>query len=347
VSAYAAPAAGVVVTASGAPLAGHYDTVLAHEHLAIDLRCWLDTEYEPTRQLRDLKVVPENVPTIRAHPFACADNVALDGSAAAAGLGELAGCGRTLVVEVTPVNVGRDLELCARLDRELGHTDIVYGCGRYVAVSRPQDEALTVEDYREELLAELLAPHGPRPAVIGEIGTSDPLAECERRALVAAAQVQRQTGRPLYIHLDPWGGNQHAVLDVALAAGADPRRIVLCHLDVAAIEGTGLHRELIERGATIAFDIWGDEDRYGPVRMPTDRERIAAVCELIAAGYGDRIVHSQDVCTKTQLHAHGGPGYAHLSRRVRPALAAAGLDERELHRQLAGNALALIRPPAA
>lgn len=98
----------------------------------------------------------------------------------------------------------------------------------------------------------------------------------------------------------------------------------------------------MDRGATIAFDIWGDELPYGHLRMPTDEERTAATAELVGDGYGDRLVHSQDVCTKTQLRRFGGAGYDHLPRIVAPLLRAAGLDSREVQRQLAGNALALI-----
>jgi phosphotriesterase-related protein len=76
--------------------------------------------------------------------------------------------------------------------------------------------------------------------------------------------------------------------------------------------------------------------------MPTDDERIAALLELIAAGYGGQLVHSHDVCLKSQLTRLGGPGYAHIPRVVRARLLAAGLSDAELARQLSGNARALL-----
>ena len=107
------------------------------------------------------------------------------------------------------------------------------------------------------------------------------------------------------------------------------------------------HRELMDRGATIAFDLWGDDFDYGDVAMPTDAQRVEATAQLIEQGYGDRIVHSPDVCTKTQLLRYGGAGYAHIPRHVGRMLEAAGLSSDECHRQLAGNALALINPEGA
>jgi phosphotriesterase-related protein len=321
-------------------VADAYDTVLAHEHLFIDIRCWLDESHAPTRHLRDRAVDAATVGQVRGNPFACLDNLVLDDAGLMAGeLRRLADLGRTLVIDVTPQNVGRDLDGIARAARAAG-VDVVFGCGRYIAESRPGDEALTAEDYRDEILAEFA--RRPAPGVIGEIGTGDPILEVERRSLTGAAMAQAQLGVPLYVHLHPWGRLGHEALDLVEAAGGAVDRVVLCHLDPPILGGLDYHRGLMDRGATIAFDIWGDELAYGHVRMPTDAERLDAVVTLVAGGYGDRLVHSQDVCTKTQLHAFGGAGFDHLPRVIAPRMRAAGLDAQEVHRQLAGNALALL-----
>jgi phosphotriesterase-related protein len=333
-----------VLTVTGEPPAARYDTVLAHEHLGIDITCWLDESHEPSRHLRDARVAPETVAAVRTNPFSCLDNLVLDDpEVIAAELERLHDLGRTLVVDVTPANVGRDLHGLAALSRATG-VDVVAGCGRYIAESRPDDEpGLGAEAYRDEILAELAAPP-PRPGVIGEIGTGDPILPVEAASLRGAAMAQGATELALYVHLHPWARRGHEALDIVEAAGGDLRRVVLCHLDPQIPGGLDYHRSLMDRGATIAFDIWGDEDPYGHVRMPTDAERIEATVALVADGYGDRLVHSHDVCTKTQLRRFGGAGFDHIPRDVAPRLRAAGLSEAEVHRQLAGNALALIAP---
>jgi phosphotriesterase-related protein len=328
-------------TVTGAPLRQDYAAVLAHEHLLVDIRCWLDGAHAPTRDLRDWPVGPDTLSRIRTNPFACADNLVLDDPALAAEeLAPLAGAG-ALLVDVTPESVGRDPAALARISEDAG-VDVVMGCGPYVWESRPGDDPeRPAEAYRDDILAQLDGPP-PRPAVIGEIGTGDPIRPGERAALTGAAMAQAASGLPLYVHLHPWGHRGAEALDVVEAAGGDLERTVLCHLDVAISRGLAEHRALVARGCVAAFDIWGDEYAYGAVRMPTDGERAEATAALVADGYGDRLVHSQDVCTKTQLRRFGGAGYAHLVREVPGLLAGAGLDQEEIRRQLAGNALRLL-----
>jgi len=328
------------LTITGDALARHYDTVLAHEHLAIDIRCWLDESHAPSAHLRDQLVTEENADAVRVNPFACADNLVLDDhQLIAEELSALAGAGQTLIVDVTPQTVGRDIEKIAALSRA-SEIDIVFGCGPYIAESRPDDER-TAEQHRDAILAQFTGP-APRPAVIGEIGTGDPILPSEEAALSGAAMAQRQLGNALYVHLHPFARRGHEALDIVEAAGGNLARTILCHLDPQIEAGLDYHRELMDRGATIAFDLWGDDFDYGDVSMPTDAQRVEATAQLIEQGYGDRIVHSHDVCTKTQLLRYGGAGYAHIPRNLRRMLEAAGLSSDECQRQLAGNALALI-----
>jgi phosphotriesterase-related protein len=338
------------LTADGRPLVTDYELALAHEHVFIDIRCWLDETHEPTRHLRERCVDEETVDRVRGNPFACLDNLVLDDiDLMREELGRLPELDRTLVVDVTPANVGRDPERLAQLAAELG-LDIVYGCGRYIAESRPGDASdEPAESYRDEILAEFSDP-ARRPSVIGEIGTGDPVEPVERASLRGAAMAQAELGVPLYVHLHPWARRGHEALDIVESAGGDLERTVLCHLDPQIPGGLAYHAELCERGATIGFDIWGDELDYGAVAMPTDEERLSATLELIGLGHGDRLVHAHDVCTKTQLRRWGGAGFDHLPRIVAPHMRAAGLDDEEVHRQLAGNVMALLgggRPVAA
>ena len=330
-------------TVLGRPLLDAYDTVLAHEHLLIDIRCWHDDTHAPTRDLRDVHVTQETVARIRENPFASLDNLVLDDEPTAIDeLAHLQALGSTLVIDVTPDSVGRDPARLAVIARASG-LDIVMGCGPYIAESRPRDDPRwPPEHYRDALLTELRS-DAPRPAVIGEIGTSDPILPIERAALTGAAQAQAVLpGVALYVHLHPFARHGHDALDIVERAGGNLAKTVLCHLDPQIPAGLGYHRSLLERGATIAFDLWGDEDVYGADRMPTDGERIAALLELIAGGFGGQLVHSHDVCLKSQLTRFGGPGYAHIPRVVRPRLLAAGLSHAEVARQLSGNARALL-----
>ncbi len=330
----------VVRTVQGRPLAARYETVLAHEHLRIDIRCWFDERNPHASQLANLRVTPESAVEVQQHPFACLDNLVLDDpQLIIEELGELGALGRTLIIDVTPENVGRDVAHLAAVGEATG-LDIVYGCGLYIDESRPGEDVAPPDRYRDAILSQFET--DDRPAVIGEIGTGDPITSAEWASLTGAAQAQSVLDVPLYVHLHPWAQHGAEVLDLIERHGADLERTVLCHLDVQIPSGLDYHRRLLRRGCLIAFDIWGDEFPYGDAGMPTDEARLDATAQLVEDGFGTQLVHSQDVCTKTQLKRFGGPGFAHIPRMVRPRMVDAGLAPAEIERQLAGNALRLL-----
>ncbi len=328
-------------TVDGRELAPDYDVVLAHEHLFIDLTCWLDTSDASHETLRDAQVGPETISSIRKNPFACRDNLLLDDETQILAELERLGGHRALIVDVTPDFIGRRPARLARVSRAAG-VDIVTGCGSYIEAAWPAElHGWTIDDFAGHILRRFC---DPRPAaVIGEIGTSAPITPAERRSLTGAARAQRRLGGvPMYVHLDPWRPQGHAALDIVEAAGGDLSTTVLCHLDVSVSSGLDLVRSVLARGCVIAFDVWGDEDEYGGAGMPTDLERATATAALIADGYGNRLVHSQDICTKSQLAAFGGPGFAHIPDHLPGLLSAAGVPPDDVRAQLAGNALALL-----
>lgn len=329
-------------TVTGAAISDRYDVVLAHEHLHIDIRCWLDETHAPSRQLRDAQVDGFTLEAVRRNPFACLDNLVLGPASLVIGELRQAGShGRTLIVDVTPENVGRDPGLLADMSRA-AQIDVVMGCGLYIDESwAPSDRQRRPEEHRDHILAQFDGPP-PHPAVLGEIGTGSPPTPDELSSLRGAAQANVTLAVPLYVHLHPWARHGHQALDVIEAEGADPAKVILCHLDPQIDADLAYHRSLLERGANIAFDIWGDELQYGHVHMPSDIDRMKATLRLIDAGHERQLVHSQDVCTKTQLRRFGGAGYDHLHRVVKPMLLEAGLSPTQVSQQLAGNALALL-----
>jgi len=302
---------------------------LLHEHLLIDLWPWFDRG-DPAA---DEPVTLSSIARVRANPFAFHDNLVLDDlDLAATELAPFAQAGGRTIVDLTLPEIGRRPGALADLAQRTG-LNIVMGCGRYIAGARPEDLLGAPSDrLRDELLRDLTDEAdgtGIRAGIIGEIGTSDPLHPDEARMLWAAGEAQAQTGVGLAVHLDPWGRNGHAVLDHVLGAGADPGRLMLAHLDPSVVDPS-YARSLAERGVTVAIDIWGDEDAYGGKGMPTDEVRIAAVLAAFEQGWADRLALSQDVCLKSQLRAHGGPGYAHLLTAIAPRLRAAGLGDADL-----------------
>ena len=93
------------------------------------------------------------------------------------------------------------------------------------------------------------------------------------------------------------------------------------------------------RGAFVEYDFfgWGEIAATAAHVVPSDRERVAGVAELVRAGYGDHVLLSQDVVTRTQLAEYGGSGYARLARDLPPLFAAYGIHGDELRRLMTDN----------
>lgn len=363
-----APGRGPVVeTVLGPVPAADLGRTLIHEHLVIDLWPWFDApdpDDPATIAFAGRPVGPATIGAVRANPFAVRDNLVLyELHLAASELAPFAAAGGRTVVDLTLPEIGRDPAALRELARRTG-LQVVMGCGHYIGRAHPPVVATArVEALRDEVLRDLLEGVGGgggdaadtrivsggdpvRAGVIGEIGTSDPLEPAEERMLAAAAAAQRETGRGLVVHLDPWGRNGHAVLDRVLGAGADPGRVVLAHLD-PTLPDRAYIRGLAGRGVFVSLDVWGDEDDYGGRGMPTDDERLAAVLAAHDEGWADRLVLAQDVCLKSQLRAHGGRGYGHLLTAITPRLRQAGLDETAIEALFVVNPRRVLAGPDA
>lgn len=318
-----------------------------HEHLLIDLSVWFDAPVDAEgARVAELRVGPETEAIVRANPFAVRDNLVLDSvEVAAAEVERFRVAGGGTIVDLTLDEIGRDPERLRALSERTG-MQIVMGCGHYIAGAHPAwVRDASVEHLADELVRDLsvgVRDTGIRAGVIGEIGTSDPLLPAEARVLEAACRAQLATGVPMFVHLDPWGTNGHAVLDVIEAAGVPLDRVALCHLDPSLLSRPASITSLAARGAWVSLDIWGDEDAYGGRGMPTDRQRAAAVHRALDEGWLGQLLIAQDVCTKTQLRAYGGRGYDHLLTGVPALLLGMGLPVQVIPTLLVENPRRLL-----
>ncbi len=336
--------AAVAMTVSGPIDPRRLGVTLLHEHLHMDATPMLSAHgYETSSQASFCEIQAE----ARWNPGAHPDNYRLtDGPLVADELRRFRDAGGRTVVDVTPDELGRD-PLALRRIAEATGLHVVMGGGHYVSSVHPPDLASRDEDaIADRLVAEWrdgVADTGIKPGIIGEIGTSDPLDPVEGRVLRGAARAARQTGLTLSIHLQPWGSNGDAVLDIVLAEGLSPERVVLGHLTTAHDDVSYLHR-LLGRGVSIAFDLFGfDHSLLGIGRYPpSDADVSGSVIRLIRSGHADQITISQDVGVRTRLIRHGGWGYGHLLRNVVPLLAAGGLTRSEVDRLLVDNPRRLL-----
>src|SRR5256886_16171403 len=199
------PLSGQVQTVLGSIGAEEIGVTLPHEHLLIDFEVMFVEPTAPRDKERSREPVSlANLGWVRQHFNANLDNLRLTDEQVAADeilLFKHAG-GRT-VVDPTPKTLARDPLALARIARATG-LNIVMGAGYYVHASHPPDvDRRTVDDLAREMIAAVtigIGDTGIRAGLLGEIGTTSPWTENEKKVLRAAIAAQRETGAPLMIH---------------------------------------------------------------------------------------------------------------------------------------------------
>lgn len=191
-------------------------------------------------------------------------------------------------------------------------------------------ERRDVNDIRDELIGELSeGVDGIFPAYLGEIGVeSDYINPIEERVHRAVARAQRTTDVPIVTHslLSRVGLDQVQLFE---EEGVDPARIVVGHCD--SLPDTGYHLALLRRGVYVSFDLI-----RGMSDGETDRQ-VTLILRLIDAGYGERIVLSQDVCRHGHLTSYGGHGYNFVVGEFVPRLLAADVPPAQIDQFLVTN----------
>jgi phosphotriesterase-related protein len=246
---------------------------------------------------------------------------------------------------VDPTNRGlaRDPLALARVARATG-LNIIMGSGYYVAAAHPPDmDRRTADDIARELVTDLtegVDGTGVRAGFIGEIGTTWPWTDNEKKVLRAAVAAQRETGAALMIHPGRHERLPLAIVDFIRKEGADLGRTIMCHIE-RTIADPAVLLELAATGVRLEYDLFGLETSYYPYNpafdMPNDGERMRQILFLIERGHLGQILMSHDIAYKHCLTRWGGFGYHHLLVNVIPRLRAKGADDKIVQTLLIDN----------
>jgi predicted metal-dependent phosphotriesterase family hydrolase len=184
---------------------------------------------------------------------------------------------------------------------------------------------------------------GVKPGIYGEMGTDRRFITArEERAFRAVARAQRRVGFSISTHTTHYG--ELALEQVALLAekGVPPHRIVVGHVGerFGATDVLRIARE----GVFVQIDHVGRPEAAG---MISDRQRARNVAELVAAGVTAQLTVSMDICTNSQLSAHGGHGFGHLLAAFVPMLREEGLSDKAIATILVDNPRRVLAFPWA
>ena len=298
---------------------------LAHEHLLVDLAGYFRLPDEASeRAWVDAPITMDRLGGIGVRWQNNLDNLKLlDIDVAIQEVAKYRYAGGDSLVDTTSIGVGRDPLALARISRATG-LNIVMGSSYYVPLFHPPDMDQRSEDsIADQIVRDVtdgVGDTGVRSGVIGEVGNFWPMGDNERKVLRASARAQQRTGASILIHPGTDPQSPLEIMEVLTEAGADPRRVILGHLDYFHDQGS--LKSLAETGCYLEYDCFAQEDTsVGSVGtqgliMPSDSQRMDTLSFLIDEGYGDRLLIAQDVCRKPHYTRYGGKGYAHVLENI-------------------------------
>ena len=247
-----------------------------------------------------------------------------------------AAAGGSGLVDLTPPALGRNPAGLARLATASG-LHIVMGAGWYRGEYHTDDvRTQSANDLADALVREFrdgVGETGVRPGILGELGTGrGAIRASEERAFRAAARAQREVGFSISTHTTHYGELAFEQIRLLREEGVPVERIVIGHLgerrgaaDVLAIAETGVYVQIDHVGRRLESG------------MISDEQRARNVAEVVRAGRVGQLTLSMDICANSQMHAHGGHGYDHLTRRFVPMLREAGVGEADVRTMLVDN----------
>jgi phosphotriesterase-related protein len=257
-------------------------------------------------------------------------------------LADLYSRGIRTIVDLTTVDLGRDISLIAEVARRTRlHVIVATGVWwmpqRYFSAHGVDAVAeLFIRDIREGIGAT-----GIKAAIIKCATDTAGVTPVIENILRASARAQKATGVPISTHT--WAAGRVGETQQAIFAqeGVDLRRVIIGHSGDS--EDLKYLRGLMERGSTIGMDRFGLENF-----LPTDK-RVEVLARLCAEGYAPKMVLSHDANCWTDMLSEDDKrrtrprwNYNHISDDILPLLRKAGVSEEQIDQMLVANPRAIF-----
>lgn len=242
------------------------------------------------------------------------------------------------IVETSTIGIGRDPN-GLRAVAEAAGLNIVMGTGWYREQVYPDYIVrASVRELADMLVRDIVEGvdgTGIRAGIIGEIGTElEFLGPAQERVFRAAARAQQETGVAITTHCQRTGRLGLEQARLLLEAGVAPDRIVIGHHGDK--RNVDYELGLLELGVYVQFDHVGFRE------LQPDEQRARNVKAILDAGFGDRLLISQDVCLPHHLRWYGGIGYGYLLERFVPMLQGIGVTQAQIDTLLVANPAAVL-----
>ncbi|KAK2588330.1 hypothetical protein KPH14_004347 [Odynerus spinipes] len=316
--------------------------ILTHEHLALDFATFYVPPPDHLQGFLNGKIELGNVGFVRQYPYSNRYNVKFnDADSAKAVLEDVKlfrEFGGGTIVENSNHGLKRDLPLMKRVSEVTG-VNVIAGTGHYVAaVQSPTTLNLSVENIYNLIVREMTEGCEECPDIkagfIGEVGSTWPIENFERRAIQATGEAQAQLRCPVSFHPGRDATAPLEIIRIYEEAGGDSRKAILSHLDRTVTEKNALLEFADDTKCYCQFDLFGTECSFyqlnPAIDMLSDAQRIERVKVLRDEGKLKRVLLSHDIHTKHRLVNFGGHGYAHIMNNVLPKMKIKGFSQKEI-----------------
>ncbi|TBL76551.1 phosphotriesterase [Paenibacillus thalictri] len=160
--------------------------------------------------------------------------------------------------------------------------------------------------------------------LVSSMASQSGITEKEISLFRGAAQAARDTGVPVSVQ---YGADAVGDLNILIEETLEPERIIIGGLDrLDAVERRAAF-DVAGRGAYVAIDHVGWTTSEGYVN---DEDRAKFVAELVAAGFGKRLLISSNAVGIAKGHAAKELGFDYLLSRFVPMLRQAGLTDEQV-----------------
>lgn len=212
-------------------------------------------------------------------------------------LKEAKGGGVDTIVDVTPIDVGRDIRLLEEVSRKSG-MQIVACTGHWLAPSLSM-EIRTVEELTDFFVLEIergIDGTDIKPGVIKVATNPEGVTPFLEKTLRAAARASKATGVPVTTHTYAAGRIGEKQAEIFENEGLDPTMVCLGHSDDT--DDLGYLRGLAKRGYTLGMDhlTWGVGGEAGGAStgLLSWQRRTQNIKTLVDEGFADKIFLSND-----------------------------------------------------
>jgi phosphotriesterase-related protein len=257
-------------------------------------------------------------------------------------LADLATRGIRTIVDLTTVDLGRDIDLIGAVARQ-ARVHVIVATGVWWMPQR-YFSAHGVDEVAELFIRDItrgIGASGVKAAIIKCATDTAGVTPVIENILRASARAQRATGVPISTHTWAAGRSGEAQQAIFAQEGVDLRRVIIGHSGDS--DDLGYLRGLMERGSTIGMDRFG-LDHF----LPTEK-RVEVLARLCAEGYAARMVLSHDANCWTDMLSEDAKRrtrprwhYTHISDDILPALRKAGVSEDQIDQMLVRNPRAIF-----